>query len=197
MLYIGLKSNICGNILEGFDSHWLDKDPYVKFYGGQHGGSAVAHEGSAVNIIPGYCTKLSDIIEQWSVDGGIDVPYYGHLYVVDVDDSQLLPLPKWVNSIIGYAGPPSHQIEMDILRTIWDLPDYNSAVKKLVEHGIQYQGSGSIIHDVIRSAVPGVHNTGRDGYASEIIVNVPCRMVLISVSDRKDEHGYFRHNIKY
>lgn len=195
-------SRIVGNISEGIAKHWLDRDPYIKFLGG-YGVVTPTRERSLFQI-PGYCTKLSDIVQQWGTNGGINVPYDGNLYAVHVNAEELWPLPKWVNNIVGYAGPPTHKIPMEVLSQIWNLPDCDDAVDKLEDMGVSTQWGqayrlrhNSITHDVIRSVVPGVYNTGLNGYRSEIIVNVPCRMDLISLYDREDESsGYLWYNIE-
>lgn len=178
-------------MLENITVQWIDKDPYVKFAGEYHGIKRFPlNVGDELTVIPGYCAKLSEMVDNWKENGGIKVPYDGSLYAVDIEENKLWPLPSWIDSIVGYAGPPEQQIPIAILKNIWNLKDINDVVGTLSKSGFKWWNNKGLIHDVVRSVIPGVKNNGQSGYSSEIIINVPMKLKLISTPSSIDDDGY-------
>lgn len=178
-------------VSESITAQWINEDPYIKFAGEYHGIRRFPTDvGEEFTAIPGYCAKLSDMINTWREDDGIKVPYDGPLYAVDVEENELWPLPSWIDSIVGYSGPPERQIPIDIIKHVWSLENIDNVIDILSKNGFKWSSKNGLKHDIVRSVIPGVKNNGQSGYSSEIIVNVPRKLKLISVPSSTDDDGY-------
>jgi hypothetical protein len=184
------KINFC-LVSENISKQWINEDPYVKFTGEYHGVRRFSPKiGEEFVAIPGYCAKLSDMINNWRDGNGMKVPYDGPLYAVDVKEDELWTLPSWIDTIVGYSGPPEQKIPTDIIKNIWNLKNVDDVVRELSKHGFKWPNRNGFVHDIIRSVIPGVKSNGQSGYDSEIIVNVPRKLQLISIPSSTDDDGY-------
>ena len=178
-------------------------DPYIKRTDSLHGNDYKNFNSRReVIAIPGYCVRLSEMIEAWGDRRGRNVSIsstYGNvLYAVDVPDG-LWNLPEFCDDIVGYVGAPKLEISQDILKEIWNKPISIAIGAAEAYTGHYWREDHDFMHDAMRSIKPGVNNISRDGskagYKTEIIINVPCKMKMLSVPDDADGNINISHNL--
>ncbi len=187
----------------------FDDNQLIKFAGTYHGTNRFPENGKqTITAIPGYAATLADMKkvfgpqqnhspkngEEWD----ISVPYDGNMYKVHIDRTQLLPVP-FNTHIVGYAGPPRNKLTMEtinqLLTQTTNIHDAMELATKITRH--TWNGLTQFTHDLLRSIEPGVTNneTSPDGWETESIINIPCKMTLIATPHHEDENGYYHYKL--
>jgi len=136
----------------------------------------------AITRVPGYCTQWHEAILQWGTMGkfgpALDSNYGADLCVVNYNQQdQLHPLPDIIGDIVGWAGEPTARLTSKEIAT-------------LIRRG--RAGQDVPLHGIVRNIKPGVYNSkfeqGEAGFGSEMIINVPCRLVRIASTSTADKN---------
>ncbi len=127
--------------------------------------------------VPGYCIHWEEAVKQWATIGAngpcLATSYGCDLCVVMYNRPEALkPISQFTDDIVGWRGVPAHQYGEK------ELP-------RLMKRKNQ---SPKDVHSIVRSVVPGVYNdTMEAGFFTEMIINVPCRIVKVAEANLDSE----------